>query len=238
MSMQLVVAPKNLTLKECGLTRAQVKSAEFPAKYREMVKAMKRVDSIDECRTISAESDAMAIYFKQLNDPEPAALALSIKARAYRRIGELLNKGARSKTVSVGGTVGRLATSIARIPEEEFEAELSKRPVPGIGTLSQKQLRKERGNLEDLQESKPRDTRQVFEDVRANRLSDLRAVVRDVKTITQSTSVQRYAKQTLEIVPFTPSEKSCVIALAEDLIEYGEYLIAACNPHAKERFKK
>jgi len=224
MNRQLTVAPKNLTLKECGLTRAQVKAVEFSARYKEMIKAMKRVDSIDECRTISAESVAMAAYFKQLNDREPMALALSIKARAYRRIGELLNRGARADAVST--VVGRLATSIARIPEAEFEAALAQRPIPGIGTLSQRQLRQERGEAPPAPRPPPDAT-----ELRAERLRDLRRVIYTLKQLTNVdvSAICAYHESALRKVPLTNTEKTCVLGLAEDLIAGGEYLISVCK---------
>lgn len=217
MSMALVVAPRKMTFKECGLTRAQVKSVEFPARYREMVKAMKRVNSIDECRTIYAESEAMAVYFKQLNDPEPAALCAAIKARAYRRIGELLNSGARNDAMSP--TSKKIARDIAKIPEEEFESALAKRPVPGIILLQRAQVRKERGGSEpDVQT------------IRAARLKDLRYIVLCAQQVAKDpTALYNFHQKALENTPLTNSERTCVLGLAEELIAYGEHLVYICK---------
>jgi hypothetical protein len=165
-----------------------------------------------------------AVYFKQLNDPEPAALALSIKARAYRRIGELLNRGARSDAMSP--TAKKIATDLAKIPEAEFEAALTQRPVPGIVTLQRQQVRKERGtDKPSTQEYKP-----DVQAIRAARLKDLRYVVLTANQVSRDQTIAyNYNQKALIDTPLTNTEKACVLGLAEDLIACGEWLIHICK---------
>jgi hypothetical protein len=47
--------------------------------------------SIDDCKEIAVQANAIAAYYKQIKDDESVRKFLQVKLRAWRRIGEILN---------------------------------------------------------------------------------------------------------------------------------------------------
>ena len=134
----------------------QVANAKLPATYSRAKAALAKCEKIDECKEWRNKAAAIASYAKQANDESMYRMASKIRARAIRRMGELLrevepDKGGRPKTRNTGDPrSGRksaaraaglgqrqqmTAQRIANISEADFEAAFEEKKVPSIKTL-------------------------------------------------------------------------------------------------------
>lgn len=67
-----------------------VSKTDFPANYQAAKTALKVCIDIDECKDWENKTTAMAVYAKQIRDPEMEAMAKKIKLQAMVRLGEIL----------------------------------------------------------------------------------------------------------------------------------------------------
>ncbi|MGO8921624.1 MAG: hypothetical protein ACLQF4_01625 [Xanthobacteraceae bacterium] len=135
-----------------------VSSARLPRNYEDAKKALARCDNVDEVVDWADKAAAIATYARQADDVELENYARRIRARAVRRMGELLReidgrggprrKGERGSSfaptrAAVAADAGlsvhkvRSAVSIAAIPDEDFEAAVESERPPGTVFLSQ-----------------------------------------------------------------------------------------------------
>jgi hypothetical protein len=67
-------------------------SAALPQRYEAARAALAECDRIDECKDWADQAAAIASYARQAHDDSLAVYARRIRARAYRRMGELINQ--------------------------------------------------------------------------------------------------------------------------------------------------
>jgi hypothetical protein len=132
-----------------------VKSASLPVVYERAKQALMECEKIDECLEWADKAAALASYARQAEDVELENLSKRIRARAYRRVGEMLKEIPSGKPgpKSVGGLpqISRsqaaadaglsrdqkvTAIRIASIPDEDFEDEIESPNPPGTVLLS------------------------------------------------------------------------------------------------------
>jgi hypothetical protein len=138
---------------------AKVSGAALPENYRQAKRALAECERVDEARAWSDRAAAIASYARQAKDDELENHARRIRARAVRRMGELLlnydaRGGDRSKNATppifappsraqaaaaagVSKHESIQATRIASLPSERFEAAIEARKVPGSVKLAQ-----------------------------------------------------------------------------------------------------
>lgn len=58
--------------------------------YKRMQNAIAECYSVDDCKQIATQANAIAAYYKQIKDDESVKKFLQVKIRAWRRIGEIL----------------------------------------------------------------------------------------------------------------------------------------------------
>jgi hypothetical protein len=68
------------------------------ALYKRMQIAIAQCYSIDDCKQIAVQAQAITAYFQQIHDDESVRKFLQIKLRAWRRIGEILIKSGIDKS--------------------------------------------------------------------------------------------------------------------------------------------
>lgn len=87
------------------------------ALYRRMQTAIAECYSIDDCRNIATQANAIAAYYSQIKDDESVRKFLQVKLRAWRRIGEILvaAKVDKSKCNTLGDGSFNMAEYIRRI---------------------------------------------------------------------------------------------------------------------------
>lgn len=64
-------------------------AARIPGLYGRMQTAIAQCYDLDDCKVIADQSAAIAAYYKQIKDDESMRKFLSVKLRAWRRIGEI-----------------------------------------------------------------------------------------------------------------------------------------------------
>ena len=138
-----------------------VANAKLPAKYEAAKLAISQCAQLDECKDWSDKAQAMASYAKQVHDKEMQNMAMRIRLRAERRLGQLYDEfekaqGKRtdqlgdSKSPShektrteaakeIGQTKDQMIRSVraSRIPEEKFEEQVESESPPTITSLAE-----------------------------------------------------------------------------------------------------
>jgi hypothetical protein len=125
-------------------------NAPLPTVYQDAVKALANCDHVDECKDWADKAAALASYARQADDESMLRTAMRIRARAIRRMGEVLEEiepanGARTDLEPGRDTHTRLqaaedagisrnqaidALRVARVPAADFEREIeSDRPA-------------------------------------------------------------------------------------------------------------
>lgn len=93
---------------------------------------------LDEVKAYANKVEAMATYFHQINDDEMEQIAVRIKARAYRRLGEILatykSKGGRPEKADVG-----CGTSFNDNADEDEDEPITQRQAAEKAGLSKRQ---------------------------------------------------------------------------------------------------
>lgn len=128
-------------------TGINVTHARLPASYERAKAALAECERIDEVQDWSDKAAAIAAYARMRDDETLIGFAMRIRARAVRRLGELLRefdgRGRRQNTVSNLGISQREAAAragisehrqlqavrVANVPAAEFEAAVE-RPRP------------------------------------------------------------------------------------------------------------
>jgi hypothetical protein len=64
--------------------------SSIPGLYGRMQAAIAQCYSVDDCKHIAAQADAIALYYKQIQDDASVVKFLQVKLRAWRRIAEIL----------------------------------------------------------------------------------------------------------------------------------------------------
>jgi hypothetical protein len=128
--------------------------ATYPQLYRAAQAALFRCEQVDECQQWASKAAAIASYAKQACDSTLEDIAKRIRARAVRRMGELLEKiphaqGARATETrsgtrtavarAAGLSVNQQSTAlqVARVPLEQFESRVEATPPATIAQLSE-----------------------------------------------------------------------------------------------------
>ena len=132
-------------------------------RYDKARHALAQCERIDEVKDWSDKASALAAYAKQADDPELEAIARRIRARAFRRMGEISREldsgtGAHLPNVPVVGHLKRKvlaeagisksqahrAEKVAAIPAEDFDRRVESNTPPtmkalvrGLGHVSQ-----------------------------------------------------------------------------------------------------
>lgn len=132
--------------------------AKLPAIYEGAKSALMECSRIDECADWADKAEAMASYAKQADDDTLHKMALRIKARAFRRCGELLRaiepKVGRPSGNGVGGhpiTRTQAATDaglsrnrkrdalrVVNVPGADFEAAVESDDPPTVPKLAER----------------------------------------------------------------------------------------------------
>jgi hypothetical protein len=136
--------------------RVRTQGAQLPEMYNRAKEALaicERVDELDDCADKMA---ALAAYARQADDLELEDYARRIRARAVRRLGELLREydgrgrrktetplkisiPSRAEAAEAAGISPHkvnVAARIASIPREQFEEAVEVSPAPGTISLS------------------------------------------------------------------------------------------------------
>lgn len=135
---------------------------DYPQLYHAARAALFRCEQIDECQEWASKAAAIASYSKQANDSTLEEIAKRIRARAVRRMGELLEKiphgtGARTeaarantrtgvaRAAGIGVNQQVAALQVARVPREQFEIRVEATPPATIAQLQELGMRKRGG---------------------------------------------------------------------------------------------
>jgi hypothetical protein len=218
-----------VTLRDCGLTRAQAANAVLSENYQAMIVAMRKVENADECKEWISRADAIAGYYRMAKDREPMYVAARIRLRAVRRLGELLNleyarghqPGQVFKNISIlrqemagDESFGLIAQKMAQIDPAVFEA-IVERPQP---PLTEWEIVRKNTTIEDgipvHAHEKPKSPAWL----RYKRVDKALKAARDLKT--------SYNGYNIMNLPLTPVEISQLRAMVADLDQWVENLIA------------
>jgi hypothetical protein len=138
-------------------------NARLPDSYEHAKRALAACVAIDECKQWADKAAALASYAKQQNDDTLFNEATRIKARAIRRVGELLREiepaqGANQNIREAAlPNVGRAAAAtdaglsehqrktalrVANVPEQDFEREVESDTPPTLEALAEQGTKK------------------------------------------------------------------------------------------------
>lgn len=129
-------------------------SARLPQSYESAKLALANCVRLDECQDWADKAEAIASYAKQADDPELMKMAIRIRDRAIRRMGELLKQiepepgtrsdlGQASTRGAVAAEVGlsphqvKQAIRVANVPEEDFAEQVESDHPPTITALAE-----------------------------------------------------------------------------------------------------
>ena len=140
------------------------KSTTSLVQYDQARHALAQCERIDEAKDWSDKASALAAYAKKANDPELEATARRIRARAFRRMGEIsktlekskpdkghgagLPSGGKTKAsvlseAGISTSQANRAEKVAAIPVEEFERRVESSRAPSIVALLLRAIREE-----------------------------------------------------------------------------------------------
>jgi hypothetical protein len=135
--------------------RAVASSAQLPETYERAREALALADRLDELDDCADKFVALATYARQADDPDLENFARRIRARAVRRIGELLleydgrgrpkkngtppsfSRAEAAEAAAITPHKASVAVRLASIPRQHFEGLVEKNPAPGTTSLSQ-----------------------------------------------------------------------------------------------------
>jgi hypothetical protein len=133
------------------------RGARMPVNYEKARAALAECVRLDECKAWRDKAQAIASYAKQARNDDLAVMAIRIKARATRRLGELLESieppknqhHARAQVANGRGTradaerragisprQGKQARRVARVPLKAFEEQVEAAKPPTIERLA------------------------------------------------------------------------------------------------------
>ena len=166
-----------------------VRTARLPEAYKNAKQALAACESLDEVNGWANVAEMFASCARMAEDETLEKLARQIRARAYRRLGELLQSydgRGRTKKKPEGGSVftraeaakaagvsenrALTAVRIAAIPQDEFEDVIESEP-PGTSILAQI-TRINRPHPEKVSSITPESLQNVTERARAARTLD------------------------------------------------------------------
>ncbi len=141
-----------------------VSNARLPASYEGAKTALAQCEKLDECKEWGDRMAALASYAKQANDETMLNMAHKIRARAIRRMGEVMKeiepspgRPAKEITTGTGSNLTRTqaardaglsprqqaqAMRLANIPADEFEKAVESDKPPTINDLEEAGTRK------------------------------------------------------------------------------------------------
>jgi len=99
------------------------KADKHLVQYKQMCKAIAVCHGFDECKDIVDKSVAMAAYYKQINDSKTVLMFHRVRARAWRRIGELVASAV--KFYDGETQVARVKKVRAAFPDDSTVADMS-----------------------------------------------------------------------------------------------------------------
>lgn len=132
-----------------AIVKREISSAELPPTYEKAKAALAECARLDECKEWINRMAAMASYAKQAKDTSMEELALRIRRRAERRLGELLaelptskpGSGRTGERTRAAQSIGMHQTSAAQlvristVPKQTFEEKIEQSPVPSLRQL-------------------------------------------------------------------------------------------------------
>lgn len=135
-----------------GVIRREIPNARLPINYETAKAAMASLDTVDECKDWANRMAAAASYYKQSKDTYLYEVAIRVRARAVRRLGQHLAAltvptqaeraaGAANQRKETANRVGisqpdaARAVRIASIHDVEFENRVEASPPPTLSQL-------------------------------------------------------------------------------------------------------
>ena len=131
-------------------------TARLPQTYEAAKAALSNCSSIDECKEWANQAEALASYARQADDKTMLNIVMRIKARAVRRVGELLQQydGRGRPPENTNGTVGisqtqaasdaglsqrqkETAVRVANVPSDHFEQSIESHSPPTVTKLAE-----------------------------------------------------------------------------------------------------
>jgi hypothetical protein len=144
-------------------TLPDIASAKLPASYQQAKTAIAECWRIDEVKNWSDQAAALATYARMSEDETLEKMAMRVRARAIRRVGELLEQipkafGANQSIDLTGETKvftrsqaaedagldknqRNRAVNVARVPEQQFEAQVESDNPPTIKALAEQGIK-------------------------------------------------------------------------------------------------
>jgi hypothetical protein len=131
-----------------------VAHAELPTAYEAAKAALAECDRIDEIDDWADRAAALASYARQANDPELLNFANRIRARAFRKVGELLleydgrgraksggppifSRGEAAGAAGISRHTALTAVRVAQVPQDQFETLVESPKPPGTTRLAE-----------------------------------------------------------------------------------------------------
>lgn len=119
----------------------RVSDPRMPVNYEAAKKALAECVLVDECKEWKDRAAAIASYAAQKRDRSLLDKATRIRARATRRLGELLevHKPSNSQLSSLGITASERyqARSVASVPVKKFESHVERTPPTPVSKIAQ-----------------------------------------------------------------------------------------------------
>ena len=114
---------------------------QFPVNYEAARRALAACVLVDECKEWKDRAAAIASYAEQKRDRSLLEKATRIRARATRRLGELLEiqcpRGTKLRDLGITSAEKSQARAVASVPTKKFEFHVERSPPTPVSRLAQ-----------------------------------------------------------------------------------------------------
>lgn len=132
-----------------AVVKRQIATADLPPSYEKAKSALAECAHIDECKEWINRMAAMASYARQAKDIAMEELAIRIRRRAERRLGELLaeipvpkrgdsavnHRKRASESIGLTQPLSSQLVRVASVPKPIFDAKVERSPPPSLKQL-------------------------------------------------------------------------------------------------------
>ena len=132
-----------------AIVKRQIATADLPPSYEKAKAAIVECARLDECKEWINRTAAMASYARQAKDTAMEDMALRIRRRAERRLGELLaelpttrasgglvnERKLAAERIGVSSSLASQLVRVSTVPKPTFEHKVEQSPVPTLRQL-------------------------------------------------------------------------------------------------------
>jgi hypothetical protein len=107
-----------------------ISNNKIPGLYGRMQDAIAQCYDMDDCKVIAEQANAIAAYFKQINDDDSMRKFLAVKMRSWRRIGEICATMDRSDCLTQQAYAEKIQKTFPQLRHDQISQALRVAQLP------------------------------------------------------------------------------------------------------------